>query len=228
MIRVFIGYDRREAIGFHVLSHSILARATAPVSITPVALDHVSAVFKRPIEPLQSTEFSFSRFLTPWLADYEGWAIFLDPDCVCLADITELWAHRDDRYAVMCVQHDHQPVAITKFLGAPQTRYEKKNWSSMMLMNTARCRVLTPEYVSVASGLDLHRFRWLEDDSLIGAIPPKWNHLVGYSEGGFDEQALLHFTEGAPYFEAYRDTKWADIWRRECDKMLHTHEIPLA
>jgi hypothetical protein len=97
-----------------------------------------------------------------------------------------------------------------------------------MLMNAARCRALTPEYVSAAGRLDLHRFRWLGDEALIGAIPPKWNHLVGYSEGGFDEQALLHFTEGAPYFEAYKETKWADVWQRECDKMLQTHEIPLA
>ncbi len=228
MIRVFIGYDRREAVGLHVLHHSIIRRASAPVAVTPIALDHLNRTFRRDLDPLQSTEFAFSRFLTPWLAGYEGWAIFMDCDCVCLADIAELWALRDDRYAVMCVKHDHRPEGTRKFLGAAQTQYEKKNWSSVMLMNAARCRALSPAYVAGASGLDLHRFRWLGDDGLIGALPDRWNHLVGYSDGPLEAQAILHYTEGAPYFAAYSDAKWADVWRQERDAMLAVAEVALG
>ena len=89
-------------------------------------LSQQEAVFNRHRDPNQSTEFSFTRFLVPYLVDYQGWAIFMDNDMVCLDDIAKLWALRDDRYAVMCVQHDHQPKETTKFLNQPQTTYEKK------------------------------------------------------------------------------------------------------
>lgn len=171
MIRIFIGYDPREAVAYHVLSHSIHARATAPVSIAPLKLGELTEVFWREPVSLQSTEFSFSRFLTPYLCDFEGWAIFMDCDMLVLDDIAKLWALRDDRYAVMCVKHNHVPKEERKFLGAVQTKYEKKNWSSVMLMNCAKCTALTPDFVNSASGLELHRFQWLESDDLIGEVP---------------------------------------------------------
>lgn len=215
MIRIFIGYDRREAIGFQVLAHAIISRATEPVSITPIALENLGGIYRRATDPLQSTEFSFSRFLAPYLAGYEGWALFMDCDCLCMDDIAKLWALRDARYAVQCVQHDHRPANKTKFWGAEQTQYEKKNWSSVMLMNAARCRALTPEYVNTATGLDLHRFHWLPDEGEIGALPPRWNHLVGYSEGALADQSILHFTEGAPYMAGFERGKWAEVWHAE-------------
>jgi hypothetical protein len=95
-------------------------------------------------------------------------------------DIARLWELRDERYAVRVVKHDHVPAETTKFLGQPQSRYPKKNWSSVMLLNNARCAALTPEYVNGASGLDLHRFQWLAGDDEIGELPQRWNHLVGY------------------------------------------------
>jgi hypothetical protein len=76
MIRIFIGYDRREAIGFQVLRHSIISRASEPVSITPIVLQNLGGLYQRMEDPLQSTEFSFSRFFAPYLADYAGWASF--------------------------------------------------------------------------------------------------------------------------------------------------------
>jgi lipopolysaccharide biosynthesis glycosyltransferase len=226
MIRIFIGYDRREAIGFQVLAHSIISRGSAPVSITPIALQNLGGLYRRDMDPLQSTEFSFSRFFTPYLAGYSGWAIFMDCDCICLDDIANLWALRDDRYALQCVQHDHRPTGATKFWGAAQTQYEKKNWSSVMLMNAARCTALTPNYVNTASGLDLHRFRWLENADEIGALPARWNHLVGYSEGALENQSLLHFTEGAPYMAGFGASKWADVWRQEAASIRDTSGNP--
>ena len=70
MIRVFIGYDSREAIAFHVLSHSIHSRASEPVDISPLMLSQLKSVFWRESHPLQSTDFSFSRFLVPHLSGY--------------------------------------------------------------------------------------------------------------------------------------------------------------
>ncbi|HET6266059.1 MAG TPA: glycosyltransferase [Usitatibacter sp.] len=219
MIRVFIGYDAVEAVAFSVLAHSINVRASQPVQIAPVMLDQLQGVYRRERNPLQSTEFSFSRFLVPWLCGFEGWAVFMDCDMLVREDIAELWKLRDERYAVQVVKHMHVPKEETKFLGAVQTKYEKKNWSSVMLMNCAKCTTLTPEYVNRATGLELHQFKWLGDDSLIGAIPAGWNHLVGYDAPRRDA-SLVHFTIGGPWFREYEHCELADEWRAERDRML--------
>jgi lipopolysaccharide biosynthesis glycosyltransferase len=221
MIPLFVGYDPREAVAFSVLAHSIQARATQPVSIAPLMLSQLKGVLTRERHPLQSTDFSFSRFLTPYLSDYAGWSLFMDCDMLVLEDIASLWALRDERYAVMVVKHDHVPQETTKFLGEPQTRYEKKNWSSVMLFNNAKCRALTPAYVNTASGLALHQFKWLNDDALIGALPDRWNHLVGYNAPRADA-ALVHYTLGGPYFADYTDCEYAQAWRHEYAAMLST------
>jgi hypothetical protein len=219
MIRVFVGYDAREAVAFSVLNHSIQRHASQPVSVAPVMLSQLRPVFGRERNSLQSTDFSFSRFLTPWLCEYRGWAIFMDCDMLARDDIASLWKLRDDRFAVQVVKHHHVPAEERKFLGAAQAKYEKKNWSSVMLMNCERCRALTPEYVNTATGLELHQFRWLESEALIGELPSRWNHLVGYDPPRPDA-GIVHFTIGGPYFDEYRDCEYADEWREERRRML--------
>jgi hypothetical protein len=223
MIRIFIGYDPREAVAFSVLAHSIHSRASQPVAIAPLMLSQLDGLLWRERHPLQSSDFSFSRFLTPHLCGYEGWALFMDCDMLVQDDVARLWSLRDERYAVQVVKHDHVPKETTKFLGQPQTQYEKKNWSSVMLFNNARCRALTLEYVNSASGLDLHRFRWLESEDLIGEIPHRWNHLVGYDapEGSVGN---AHFTVGGPYFRQWRDCEYAEEWRAAREAMLRVDE----
>ncbi|MDE0539624.1 MAG: hypothetical protein OXH94_12980 [Rhodospirillales bacterium] len=221
-IYVFVGYDPREAVAYHVLSHSIHRRASKPVSITPLMLTQLDGLMWRDRHNLQSTDFSFSRFLVPHLREYQGWAIFMDCDMLVLDNLAELWALRDDQFAVQVVKHDHRPKKGTKFLGQQQTTYEKKNWSSVMLFNCARCAALTPEYVNTASGLELHRFHWLGDDALIGEIPNRWNHLVDYDPDlPTDEISNLHFTTGGPYFDDYKDCGYAELWFAERDRMLY-------
>ena len=226
MIRVFIGFDPRESVAFHVLSQSIHARASQPVSIAPIMLSQLHGLMTRARDPLQSTDFSFSRFLTPFLCDYQGWAVFMDCDMLVLDDIEKLWGLRDENYAVQVVKHDHIPKEDTKFLGSAQTRYEKKNWSSVMLLNCAKCKMLTPDYVNTASGLDLHRFHWLDGDHLIGDIPHSWNHLVAYDPSKpTTEISNLHFTSGGPYFNEYHNTEYADEWVNEKDQMLWVEQL---
>jgi lipopolysaccharide biosynthesis glycosyltransferase len=186
-------------------------------------LSELESVFHREKNALQSTEFSFSRFLTPWLCGYQGWAVFMDCDMLVLDDIAKLWALRDERYAVQVVKHVHVPKEEVKFLGAVQTKYEKKNWSSVMLMNCARCTPLTPDYVNRASGLELHQFKWLEGDPLIGELPRAWNHLVGYDAPRRDA-SLVHYTIGGPYFKEYADCEYAAEWWEERARMLAVQE----
>jgi lipopolysaccharide biosynthesis glycosyltransferase len=223
MIRTFIGYDDREAVAFSVLSHSIHKHASEPVAVTPVRLSQLGAIYRRERNPLQSTDFSFSRFLVPSLCDYEGWAIFMDCDMLMREDVAALWKLRDERYAVQVVKHHHVPREDIKFLGSAQTKYEKKNWSSVMLLNNARCRALTPDFVNAASGLQLHQFKWLDSDALIGELPSRWNHLVGYDAPRADA-SLVHFTIGGPYFHEYADCEYAGEWRAMRDEMLRAEQ----
>jgi len=209
-----------------VLSHSIHSRSSRPVSIAPLALSSLGDAMWRERNPLQSTDFSFSRFIVPYLCDFEGWAIFMDCDMLVMDDMAKLWDMRDDRYAVMCVKHNHVPKEERKFLGAVQTKYEKKNWSSVMLMNCAKCSTLTPEYVNTASGLDLHRFNWLDSDDLIGEIPHGWNHLVDYDPDiPVGEVSNLHYTIGGPYFPAHDTCGYAAEWFREKERMLYAEKV---
>ena len=221
MIRVFIGFDTVETVSYHVLSHSIQARCSEPVSITPLMLTQLSGLMTREHHNLQSTEFSFSRFLVPHLCDYQGWALFMDCDMLVLDDMADLWNLRDDDFAVQVVKHEHVPKETTKFLGQPQSKYEKKNWSSVMLFNNEKCKALTPDFVNTATGLELHRYQWLDGDHLIGDIPHRWNHLVGYDETvPVGEVSNLHYTIGGPYFDDYKDTDYAAEWFAEKDAML--------
>lgn len=219
-VRVFIGYDTREVIAYSVLSHSINTRATIPISISPIMLSQLSGIYTRSRHELQSTDFSFSRFLTPYLSNYEGWSIFMDCDMIMLEDIKKLWELRDEKYSVMCVKHDYTPKSSRKFLDQVQTKYEKKNWSSVILFNNKKCKKLDLEYVNNASGLELHQFKWLNDESLIGDLPGRWNHLV-VEEKPNKDAALVHFTIAGPYFENVQAPEYSKEWFLEKDNMLY-------
>lgn len=225
MIRVFIGYDKVEAVAFHTLCHSIWSRSSEPVEIIPIMLSSLKTLMWRDRDPKQSNDFAFSRWLVPYLCQYEGKAIFMDCDMLVVDDIAKLWERADDRYAVQVVKHDHRPYEKVKFLGQKQTQYEKKNWSSVMIFNNARCKKLTPLYINTAPGLDLHQFKWLESDELIGELPLRWNYLVGYYHYiDIKYCSNLHFTIGGPYFDEYKNCDYADIWREEHRKMVNSAE----
>ena len=223
MIKLFLGYDPRETVAYYVMNHSIIVRASQQVAITPLSLQNLGSLMTRERNALQSTDFSFSRFLTPYLCDYQGWSIFMDCDMLIMDDIAKLWELRDERYAVQVVKHNHQPREAIKFLDAPQTPYQKKNWSSVILFNNAKCKALTPEYVNTASGLELHQFKWLGNDDLIGEIPHDWNHLVGY-DAKTAKVCNAHFTLGGPYFKEFTNCEYAEEWFAERDKMLHADQ----
>jgi hypothetical protein len=221
VLDIFIGYDRDEIVAYHTLSQSLVERSSRPLRITPIALSTLEGVFRRERLAQQSSDFAFSRFLTPYLSDYAGWSLFMDCDMLARADVAELFALADDRYAVMVCQHDYTPRDQVKFLGHAQTVYPKKNWSSVMLFNNARCRALTPQFVNTATGLELHQFKWLADEAEIGALPLEWNWLVG--EYDLNPAArIAHFTRGGPYFADYADSDYADEWRAAYARTIST------
>ncbi len=213
MINVYIGYDPREAIAYHVCSNSLIRHSSLPLSITPLALNNLPSYSEAHTDG--SNQFIYSRFLVPDLMNYEGWAIFMDGDMLVRADIAELWLLRDDSKAVMCVQHDYKTKSRNKYFGADNADYPRKNWSSVVLWNCAHPanRSVTPQFVMSSTGAQLHRFTWLED-SQIGQIPKVWNWLP--DEFGENQDAkLLHWTLGAPCFHEYACAPMACEWHRE-------------
>ncbi len=230
-IPIYIGYDHRERAATNVLIDSLYQRSSKTISITPLITSQLreAGLYTRERDPKQSTDFSFTRFLVPYLQNYQGWAIFMDCDMLCRRDIDELWKQRDDQFALMCVKHEHIPSEKTKFLGEIQSAYPKKNWSSLMLMNCEKCKNLTLNNVNNASGLELHRFIWLGDDNLIGSIQGGWNFLIGEQELNLDDHnstnpPLVHWTLGGPWFNEQRNLKsslnkeWFD-YRNEIIKL---------
>ena len=217
MINIFIGYDSKAKVAYNVLSHSIIQNSTKPVAITPIALNNLKDDFVRERNALSSTEFSFSRFMIPHLMNYQGWALFMDCDMLMFEDISKLWRMRDDSKAIQVCKHDYTPKESKKFLGQVQTKYEKKNWSSFMLMNCKKCTTLTPDYVNKASGLELHQFKWLEGDHLIGDLPLEWNWLVGEYEYKEDVNNI-HYTKGGPWFEEYAKCDYSQDWFKNLEE----------
>jgi hypothetical protein len=176
-------------------------------------------LYTRPRGPTESTEFSLTRFLVPALSSFEGWSVFMDCDMLCRTDLAEIereMARQPDKAVLVC-QHDYVPKTERKFLGHVQTRYPRKNWSSFMVFNNARCKALSLDYVNSAPGLDLHGFKWI-DDAAIGALPLEWNWLVGEYPHNPDAK-IAHFTLGGPYFAEYRDCDYSDEWRAEFEAM---------
>jgi hypothetical protein len=215
-LRIFIGFDSREPVAYHVLSHSILKRASRPVSITPLARTMLQ--FHTRALGNESTEFSFTRFLVPYLSGYEGYSIYMDCDMLVRMDIHQVLDELTNAdKAVWACQHDYVPKTEKKFLGQVQTQYPRKNWSSFLVFNNDACSVLTPEYVNTSSGMELHRFLWTEDEK-IGALPLDYNWLVGEYDKN-PAAKILHYTLGGPYFSEYEDCDHADLWWQEYREM---------
>ncbi|RVV98979.1 glycosyltransferase [Mesobaculum littorinae] len=220
-LRVFIGWDSREDIAYQVARRSLIRHASVPVEVTPIKLDTLveDGIYTREIDPLASTEFTYSRFLVPHLAGYEGWALFVDCDFLFFGDVADLGRYMDPDKAVACVQHDYTPKETTKMDGVQQTVYPRKNWSSFMLFNCAHpsTRQLTVEKVNTESGAYLHRMQWAKDDE-IGSIPETWNWLDGWSaKPAQGRPAAVHYTSGGPWFEAWQDVSYAGEWHAEAD-----------
>jgi len=212
----FIGYDRGETVAWHTMAQSIIREASIPIAIVPLKLESLPEFTRR---DHRSTEFSFSRWLVPYLCGFDGWAVFSDCDMLLRCDPAELWARRDHRFALQCVWHDYRPELGRKFLDREQVPYFRKCWSSLMLLNCERLKMLTPHYVNTADPDELREIRFLRDH-LIGSLERTWNHLVDCEPHDPDAK-LVHWTLGTPCFSDYSDAPFADEFRAVQSEMNH-------
>jgi lipopolysaccharide biosynthesis glycosyltransferase len=194
---------------------SVLEKSTSLINFTPLAHQNLN-FFKNHDDG--SNKFIYSRFLTPFLNEYSGWAIFADGDMVCNHDITELWNLKDPSKAVQVVKHEYKTKKTVKYLGNKNEDYPRKNWSSLVLWNCGHPanKILTPEFIQDKPGSFLHRFSWL-DDSQIGELPIEWNWLaIEYPNN--PAAKIIHYTLGTPCFKEYSTTSQADIWQQAYKK----------
>lgn len=238
--RVYIGWDSREKIAYDVCRKSIEHNTHSQVRVIPLAHKELrkQGWFTRPWltdaytgnwtdlvdgRPF-STEFSHTRFLVPALMNYKGWALFMDCDMVWDDDIKHLFSLCDNKYAIMCVKHIHKPTEGVKMDGVSQAAYHRKNWSSFMLINCGHPanKILTPEYVSTKPGKELHAMTWLEERQ-IGSLPQSYNWIEGVSVSNVKPK-VIHYTEGGPWFENYREVAFSDVWWRYYQRWLDAGE----
>ena len=165
MLKVFIGYDSREDIAYQVCRESLARNSSIWLDIKPIKIQDMRErnLYWRENDPLSSTEFSFTRFLTPYLAGYDGWALFCDCDFLFRRDIAGLLGYADRTKACVLVKHDYRPAETVKMDNKPQHLYYRKNWSSFMLFNCGHeaIRELTPDVVNESTGMYLHQFEWI-------------------------------------------------------------------
>lgn len=240
VMTVMVGWDSREKIAYDVLRHSILHNTSSEVKIIPLVHKELrrQGWFKRPWltdaytgnwtdlvdgRPF-STEFSHTRFLVPALCNYQGWALFMDSDMVFDANIKHLFSLCDDKYAAMVVKHNHKPTEEIKMDGVPQYQYYRKNWSSFILWNCAHPanRFLTPDLVNTKAGRELHAFDWLQDHQ-IGNLPSEYNWIEDVSPSNI-KPSVIHYTEGGPWFDGYKEVKHADKWWKYYQRWLDAGE----
>lgn len=217
-ITLVVGFDQKEAVAYHNFCQSVLEKSSVLVQFIPLVQHSLPGC--EDANKHGSNQFVYSRFLTPYVNNYQGWAIFADGDMICQADIQELWALRDDTKAVLVVKHDYLTKAPVKYLGNKNENYPRKNWSSLILWNCEHPanKILSPDFMRAQTGLYLHRFLWLEDH-LIGELPMEWNWLaIEYPDNR--EAKLIHYTLGTPCFKEYANTSMADVWHQTTVNML--------
>jgi lipopolysaccharide biosynthesis glycosyltransferase len=209
-ITIVVGFDQREAIAYHTFCQSILEKSTIPVQFIPLATN--SLYFYNEQHNDGSNSFIYSRFLTPYICEFQGFAVFADGDMICNTDISELVRLFDPNKAVQLVKHDYKTKRSIKYFGNKNNNYPRKNWSSMVIFNCEHPanRILTPQYIEAHDGAFLHRFKWLEDDE-IGELNPEWNYLAIEYPPKHDAK-LIHYTLGTPCLEEFKMTDMSDIW----------------
>jgi len=223
-LNIYIGYDAKEDIAYRVCKHSILKRSGANVKIRSLKLYELIAnkLYNRTIDPLASTEFTYSRFLVPTLNNFNGWAVFCDCDFLFFDDVEKILNNIDESKALYCVQHDYAPKEKHKMDGQKQTIYPRKNWSSFILFNCSHPsnKRLNIDLVNSETGSFLHQFKWLKD-SEIGSLDERWNWLEGWTSKHNNKKPFaVHYTRGGPWFEEWQDVEFANEWIEERDDYL--------
>ena len=235
-LNIYIGYDSRHTTLPEINKHSILESVRKGLG---GGWFHDQIRFEPEIKFLdkskipeynreyanQSTEFTYSRFLIPYLENYEGFSIFLDDDFIFEKSILPMFYYLNPDDAIACVKYPHYDHDATKFDGEVNIDYPCKLWSSLMIFNNGHedCKKLTPEVVNTWTGKQLHQFEWTDK---ISEIPQKYIFVEGYDdpEEKWDFTGI-HYTRGGPWVEGmdYSDINNLEYYNKWLNK--HKNEV---
>lgn len=215
--QIFIGFDPRESEAFNVCASSVRKFGYRSNTLYSRAIPRYQRDFGEP----QSTDFTFTRFWVPYLSNYQGFSIFCDCDFLWLKSPAELLKEIDNTKAVSVVKHPRYiPNSVKKMDNINQNSYFRKNWSSLMVFNNEhpKNRTLNPRVLNNhRPGIDFHQFFWL-DDWDIGSLSIKWNVLDNYYYLNEDEIGAIHYTDGGPWFNQYKETTYSHLWLKARDE----------
>jgi lipopolysaccharide biosynthesis glycosyltransferase len=210
-MKIFIGYDDQFEKNIDVQIHSILKNSNIEVNIYLLKMKELKHLLWRKKERKQTTDSAFTRWLVPYLSNYEDWSLYMDSDMFCRSDIGEILKLKNEIKSVMVVKNNSYHNQKKKFNNKTQTNYERKNWSSLILFNNQKCKKLNLDYINTAKGLELHQFKWLKDEQ-IGELPKEWNYLVEIDETILNPKNV-HWTLGGPWFENKKDVEYSSEWK---------------
>lgn len=216
MLKVYVGFDSTnygQQLAFDVCKRSIEKFNKNVEVIKLVRKELIDKKLFWREDKTGVTEFTYTRFLVPYLNNFEGYALFCDSDFLWTCDIEEVvQKYANENHAVSCVKHNYSNCnAKTKMDGRPQEFYPRKNWSSLMLFNCSHSSIknLTPEAVSTQTPAWLHRMHWAKDEE-IGEIDKSYNYLVGYYND--NKIKALHYTDGGPWHPGYENVEHGSKW----------------
>lgn len=130
---IYIGYDLREHESYQVLHHSINKYSKKILNVITLNILNLRRIGLYRRAPSRnstcwgsnknmtdcfdkkpfSTDFSFTRFLTPILNQYEGYALYMDSDMFFRDDPNKLFdlvkKKNQKKYAIWVVKHKYVP-----------------------------------------------------------------------------------------------------------------------
>jgi hypothetical protein len=211
-VRVFIGSGEASLLERKTLIHSIRTNSRRELDIyvfngTHNAVErNASPPFPAPlsldVKYRNVTEFSNYRFVIPQICNYQGRAIWLDSDMVCLRDIGELF---------------DAPMGDSSFLAKAEAYRGNGTWGlSVMLIDCERSRFDIDRYFqevdqALYSSSDLHQ---MTDAFLarhpfqIGKLDPNWNVFDRYDKN----TRLIHYTNLLSQPWKFPGHPYGDLW----------------
>jgi hypothetical protein len=213
-VKVFIGSGEASVIECRTAIHSLRKHTKRELDIYVFNGTH-NAVRLNDGEPFLApmslkvkyqniTEFSLYRYLVPELCDFQGRAIYIDSDTVCLSDIGELF---------------DTPIGDADFLAKYEAYSGEKLWGlSVMLIDCARCRFDLEKIVEeIEAGLyTMTDFSCMGPRFLahhpyqIGRLDPDWNVF----DRSDQQTKLIHYTNLLAQPWKYPNHPHGELWFR--------------
>ena len=213
-VKVFIGSGEASVIECRTAIHSLRKHTKRDLDIYVFNGTH-NAVRLNDGEPFLApmslkvkyqniTEFSLYRYLIPELCNFQGRAIYIDSDTVCLSDIGELF---------------DTPMGDADFLAKYEAYSGEKLWGlSVMLIDCERCRFDLEKIVEeIEAGLyTMTDFSCMGPRFLahhpyqIGRLDPDWNVF----DRSDQQTKLIHYTNLLAQPWKYPNHPHGELWFR--------------